>query len=164
MRLCCSYDYHTNRPTIQLSIVCLKADGFVESVYCERANERRTLKAKVRTEMRLCCSYDYHTNRPTIQLSIVCLKADGFVESVYCERANERRTLKAKVRTEMRLCCSYDYHTNRLRFRPNDRHWVDCSLHRFQPNDRGYVVVTTTTPTDRTENSIGKRLTSGNLP
>ena len=34
MRLCCSYDYHTNRPTIQLSIVCLKADGFVESVYC----------------------------------------------------------------------------------------------------------------------------------
>ena len=84
MRLCCSYDYHINRPTIQLSRVCLKAEGFVESVYCERANERRTLKAKVRTEMRLCCSYDYRTNRPTIQLSIVCLKADGFVESVYC--------------------------------------------------------------------------------
>ena len=34
MRLCCSYDYHTNRPTIQLSIVYLKADGFVESDYC----------------------------------------------------------------------------------------------------------------------------------
>ena len=32
MRLCCSYDYHTNRPTIQLPIVCLKADSFVDKL------------------------------------------------------------------------------------------------------------------------------------